>query len=108
MVDYKRIGSRIKMQRQRAGLTQESVAESAGITTVYLSKIENGHVRPTVDILDEICQALDCELSGIFSEHRPDVSGQDAGRIVELYGACLPSVKPIALELMEGLSRLRL
>ena len=51
MVDYKVIGLRLKTYRQQAGLTQETVAERAGITVVYLSKIENGHVRPTIDLL---------------------------------------------------------
>ena len=40
MVDYKVIGLRLKTYRQQAGLTQETVAERAGITVVYLSKIE--------------------------------------------------------------------
>lgn len=106
MVDYKRIGRRISAFRRRAGLTQESVAESVGITTVYLSKIENGHVRPTVDMLDAICSALGCGLDAIFAD-APVLPDRQSERAAELFGACLPSVKPLALELLEGLSRLR-
>ena len=68
MVDYKVIGLRLKTYRQQAGLTQETVAERAGITVVYLSKIENGHVRPTIDLLQTVCEAVHCDLGSIFRD----------------------------------------
>ena len=43
-IDYTMIGKRLKESRMAAKLTQEKVAEAADITTVYLSKIENGKV----------------------------------------------------------------
>ena len=48
-IDYTMIGKRLKESRMAAKLTQEKVAEAADITTVYLSKIENGKVTPTLD-----------------------------------------------------------
>ena len=59
MLDYKEIGARIKWKRKEKGITQESLAERVDISTVYLSKIENGHVHPALDLLDAICGALD-------------------------------------------------
>lgn len=106
MVDYKLIGKRIQSQRQKQGLTQEFVAEKADITTVYLSKIENGHVRPTIDILSAICSIIDCDLGSIFLNIAPTSNQYENDRVIRLFNACSPKVKPIALELLERLSML--
>ena len=41
MID-KRIGKRIKEQREALGLTQEQFAEKIGVTTNYISTVERG------------------------------------------------------------------
>lgn len=48
MIDYAIIGKRIQLARQSKGITQEKLAEKAGISVVYLSKIENGRDRKSV------------------------------------------------------------
>ena len=45
-LDYAAIGGRLQARRKELGITQEDAAERAGITVVYLSKIENGRVHP--------------------------------------------------------------
>lgn len=107
MVDYKLIGTRIKSYRSKAKLTQELVAEQTGITVVYLSKIENGHVRPTIDLLHSICTSIHCDLGDIFCDVSPTSRNYQTDKVVELYNACVPSVKPIALNILEQLSQLK-
>lgn len=104
MVDYKLIGQRLKACRKQSGLTQECVAEMSDITPVYLSKIENGRVKPTLEVYATICSVLQCELGSIFSNATPESGNYQNERIVELFHACAPRVKPIALELLEKLS----
>lgn len=106
MVDYKIIGSRLKGFRVAAGLTQENVAEQVGITVVYLSKIENGHVRPTIDLLQMICATVGCDLGSIFSDVSPTTRGYQNERVLELFHSCSPEVKPIALNLLAELAKL--
>lgn len=48
MIDYATIGKRIQTKRQERNITQEKLAEQVGISVVYLSKIENGRVYPTL------------------------------------------------------------
>jgi len=60
------IGKRIQLSRQNKGITQEKLAERAGISVVYLSKIENGRVYPTLETLSNLCTELDTELSAIL------------------------------------------
>ena len=111
MLDYKEIGARIKWKRKEKGITQESLAERVDISTVYLSKIENGHVHPALDLLDAICGALDCEVDILFPSSGQKSSGYFSAvskrAVLQLFRACSPQVKPIALELLEKLSKLQ-
>ena len=107
MLDYRIIGGRLKAQRKGSGLTQEEVAERANITVVYLSKIENGHVRPTLDLLCQICEIVGLDLGGLFSNVSTRSAVYQNERVVQLFNACAPEVKPIAIELLAKLSELK-
>lgn len=106
MVDYKLIGSRIKKQRESRKMTQEQVAELVDITIVYLSKIENGKVRPTLDTLSAICSVLDCDLGEILLNVTSESSKYQNEYVIKIFNACSSHVKPIALNLLEQLSKL--
>lgn len=106
MVDYRLIGSRLKQQRERQRKTQETVAEKVNIITVYLSKIENGKVHPTLDTLSAICTALNCDLGKILSDVSSESDLYQNEQIVKVFNSCSPEVKPIALSLLEQLSKL--
>ena len=67
MIDYAAIGKRIQKKRQERSITQEKLAEQVGISVVYLSKIENGRVYPTLETLSNICTELDVELAEVLS-----------------------------------------
>jgi transcriptional regulator with XRE-family HTH domain len=56
------IGRTIRQLRESSGLSQEKLAERAGITYQYLSAIENGKENFTVGILETIAKALDNEV----------------------------------------------
>lgn len=106
MIDYKLIGSRLKSERESKRLTQEAVAEQADITTVYLSKIENGKVHPTLNTLSAICAVIDCDLGSVLLNSASESKDYQSEKVVQLFHACSPEVKPIALELLKGLSKL--
>ena len=106
MLDYRIIGERLKAKRKSSGLTQEEVAELVNITVVYLSKIENGHVRPTLDLLCQICEIVGLDLGDLFSSVSTNSDAYQNEKVVQLFNACSPAVKPIALELLAKLSEL--
>lgn len=106
MIDYSIIGKRIQTRRQEQGITQEKLAERAGISTVYLSKIENGRVYPTLETLSNICAELDTEISAILTNTEIARKDYANDRVLELFNACSIRVKPIALSILEELSKL--
>jgi DNA-binding XRE family transcriptional regulator len=52
----------IRVWREYRGLTQQQVAEKAGISKPYLSQLESGKRNGTTDILKNIAQALHVSL----------------------------------------------
>ena len=96
----------MKKQRENLKLTQEFVAEKSDITSVYLSKIENGKVRPTLDTLSEICTVIELDLGSLLLNSVSESNHYQTERIVEIFNSCSPQVKPIALDLLEQLSKL--
>ena len=105
-MDNREIGTRIRLARRDAGLTQEKLAEQVGISVVYLSKIENGRVYPTLETLSNICTELDVELAEVLSNTEMERKDYANDRVLELFNACSVRVKPIALSLLEELAKL--
>ena len=53
-----RMGSRLRDLRKQAGMTQQQLADAAGIARVTLVRIENGSYSPRFRTLDALAQAL--------------------------------------------------
>ena len=66
-MDIKRaVGMRIKIVRQRSGLTQDQLAEQVGLSPKYISGIERGVENPTMDILIRLAKMLGVEPYDLF------------------------------------------
>lgn len=59
-------GRRIQEIRKQKKLSQEQVAERAGISSNYVSRIECGKENPTLDMLIRLEDALQIELREMF------------------------------------------
>ena len=58
-LDFGKLGNRIKQKRIEKKLTQEQLAEIIGLTSVYISHIECGSGKSSIETLVKICNALD-------------------------------------------------
>lgn len=54
-LDYVRIGKRIAQRRSQVGIKQNMLAEKLNMSNNYLSSIERGRERPSLEILVGIC-----------------------------------------------------
>ncbi|MGM9586068.1 MAG: helix-turn-helix domain-containing protein [Candidatus Limivicinus sp.] len=106
-IDYSVIGRRIKQGRIAAGLTQEQTAEAADITAIYLSKIENGRVEPTLNTLGEICAVLNLDIGVVLSGCQPQRSSYENDTVTRFFNACSPQIKPVALKILKELSEIK-
>lgn len=63
---YKLLGKRIKFLRENAYLTQEKLAEKAGISLDYLGKIEVSINKPGIKTILKLANALDIPIKEFF------------------------------------------
>ena len=61
------LGERLRKLRQAGALSQEQVANLAGIVPAYLGQVERGEKNITVRTLEKVCNALDITLSEFFN-----------------------------------------
>jgi transcriptional regulator with XRE-family HTH domain len=62
------VGVRVREIRQGNGLSGRELAERAGVSPAYLSRLENGRLSPTVSTLTRIMRALGEPVSKAFGE----------------------------------------
>ena len=67
-VDYKLIGGRIKSARKRMGMTQETLAEKIDVSIGYVSQVERGITKISLDLLAKISTVLNCDISELVAE----------------------------------------
>ena len=53
-----RIGARIYTLRKMAGLTQEQLADRAGLQRTHITRIEQGRYAVTLEVVQAIAEAL--------------------------------------------------
>ena len=62
IVDYEKMGRRIHKQRKAKNLTQERLAENAGISFSFLGHIERGTRIASVETLARLSKALELDM----------------------------------------------
>ncbi|WP_318659970.1 helix-turn-helix transcriptional regulator [Treponema sp.] len=58
----------LKYYRKQAGLTQEKLAESIGMSTSYIGDMEARERFPSAETIDKIAEALNIPVSVLFNE----------------------------------------
>ena len=58
----KEIGARVKELRKIKNLTQEQLAEKAGVSTKYIGDVERGKANITLDYIINLSKALNLEI----------------------------------------------
>src|SRR5579864_7967122 len=62
------IGNRIRELRRCLGLSQRDLQHKAGLMRCYISRLENGHTVPTLQIVQRLAAALELPLYVLFHE----------------------------------------
>ena len=67
-IDYKLIGERIKQARKSKCITQEYLAERLGVSIGYVSQVERGITKISLDLLGAISTVLERDVAFFISE----------------------------------------
>ncbi len=92
------VGARIRLLRKMRGLSQQALAEAAGVTFQQIQKYERGANRVSASMLSRIAGTLDAPVSEMFGEANPAAGSID--EVAALLG------EPGALELLKAYSNL--
>ena len=55
----KQMGARIRRLRKAKGMSQQDVADKAGLTRVFITRVEAGQQDPSLSTINAIARALD-------------------------------------------------
>jgi len=61
----------LRRLRVDQGLSQENLAVDAGIDRTYVSRLERGLENPTIQVLEQLADALDAEIVEFFAVPAP-------------------------------------
>ena len=103
MIDYKFLGGRIKALRLQKKITQERLAEAAGVGVTHISHIETGKTKLSVQCLLDIANALHVSVDELVCGYTSASSVILDREIKELLDDCTPQEKQIILETMKSL-----
>lgn len=65
-LDYRMIGHKIQNKRRIKGVTQEAMAEALDFSVGFISQVERGVTKLSLDSLYSITQYLDCSIADII------------------------------------------
>lgn len=71
MIDFNTIGRRIKKNRQKLGMTQETLAEKLNITTEYMSRIESGRYKMSYSLAEQLCMVFKIDEAELYFGIKP-------------------------------------
>ena len=66
-IDYAIIGQRIKKTRKTKGMTQEALAEKLNVSIGYVSQVERGITKISLDLLGAISSILESDIAYLIS-----------------------------------------
>ena len=111
MIDYKTVGLRIRAVRLEKKLTQEKLAEAAGVGVTHISHIETGNSIPSLQVTVDIVNALGCSMDELLCmdvEQARSVQDNWLGELVaDCSGEEVKLITDTVLALKDSLRRLK-
>ena len=91
------VGKRLISLRERAGYTQNGLAERAGVSQTHLRRVELGQADITVGHLQLLCDAMSISLKEFFEEET------EADEIATAFAKLTPKQQTLLLTFLESL-----
>ena len=85
-IDYAMIGARIKEARRKRGMTQEALAEALDVSIGYVSQVERGITKISLDLLGAISGILDVDPAHFITGAAVDTDGYGYREVLDGYG----------------------
>ena len=102
----KTVGKRLRSYRTGQGLSQEKLAEKAGLHPTYIGQVERGEKNLTIESLEKITSALDVPMANVFEkiEERSDATNYCL-QAYELLSRKSNADREILFRILEGIEK---
>lgn len=104
-LDYKLIGRRVRILRKRGKLSQAALAEITGYSVPYISHIETGLKRASLETVAAIADALGCTADQLLYGNQEFDDRTYLKEAAEILLDCTPSERRFLLELLEAMKQ---
>lgn len=105
MVDKAELGKKLREACNKAGLTQEALAEKADIGVMYLGEIERGVKMPSMRIFIKLIEALDVSADYILRDELPSGKEYVLNEVTEKIAVLTPQQRKGAVEILDAYIR---
>lgn len=102
-INYSLIGNRIKAARKAKGLSQSELSELIDRSVGYMSYIETGSKKPSLETLIQIANALDVTIDELLSDNLAAASPVSNTQINQLLSDCTAFEKRVILLSVQSL-----
>lgn len=101
-MDYYKIGQRIRHFRKALGLSQEQLAECAGISITHMSHIETGNTKLSLAVLVSIASALHTSTDELLFDAPQNQRRIGEEKICAVLESCTPEEANIMAEIIQS------
>ncbi len=99
LFDFRKIGNKLLMYRKKTGMTQNEVADAAGLSDRTYADIERGTVNMRVETLLRICNVLHITPDDVLTDENISLEIQK-NELLEQLSTCSPQDQKFALQIL--------
>lgn len=96
------IGKRIREERLRSKLTQETLAEDVDLTTAYIGQVERGERNLTLDNLVKVANRLGVTVDYLLTDSLTSTSDSTLLQLSQLLAKCTSAEKLLVLDIVKS------
>lgn len=104
-INYQIIGNRIKNYRRIKGVTQEKMAEDLYLSVGFISQLERGICKVSLDTLGNIAEYLECSIASILEGSNQPSSAFRQSEFLSLYEALSSEDQKLFFAMIEAYSK---
>ena len=108
MLDYYVIGSRVRHYRLQRGITQETLAFQVNSSAAYISRIERGQKKPSLEKLFEIAEVLHVTINDFVYISPPSEYAFFDNDLQYMISMCPPEKQKVITKIVSEIIRILL
>ncbi len=105
MLDYEKIGQKIRALRKNCGMSQEQLAEKVWISTTHMSHIETGSTKLSLPVLVDLAKVLGVGTDELLATELSEQKTASVDNIQSLLYDCTSQQLAILTEILTSAKR---